>query len=60
MATIKLADIAREKRVDPKVARRKFRKLYQAKKKDPSLPKPISHWEFDGKDKRTIERLIAN
>lgn len=60
MGTIKLADIARQNKVDPKTARRKFRKLYMDKKRNSSLPKPVDRWEFDSKDKKAVERLIAN
>jgi hypothetical protein len=61
--TVKVADIARNQlEIDPKVARAKMRKIYNAEDADTKkLPKPIKEgsWTFAAKDEAAILDLLT-
>jgi lambda repressor-like predicted transcriptional regulator len=59
--TISVADIAREAGIRPETARARLRRRFEDEESE-GLPEPVAEgiWVFSARDKRKVERLIAD
>jgi lambda repressor-like predicted transcriptional regulator len=59
--TISVADIAREAGIRPETARARLRRRFEDEDSE-GLPEPVAQgiWVFSARDRRKVERLIAN